>query len=72
AHSAASLEPFMKETWADETQSLEECLLRHWQMYNNLMAQRFQIADEDVLRPTKVSDLTYQIECEAHAKLTAE
>ncbi|KGY13907.1 TetR family transcriptional regulator [Vibrio tubiashii] len=64
AHGAASLEPFMKETWADETQSLEECLLRHWQMYNNLMAQRFQIADKDVLNPSNVAELTYPIECD--------
>jgi AcrR family transcriptional regulator len=64
AHGAASLSPFMKETWANETDSLDECLLRHWEMYNDMMVQRFQVPEEFILHPEKVSDLTYSVECE--------
>ncbi|KJY83976.1 TetR family transcriptional regulator [Vibrio galatheae] len=71
AHSAASLGPFMKETWADETDSLETCLLNHWEMYNSLMISRFQVPDEFILHPSKVTELLYDVECDVN-KLSEE
>jgi len=67
AHGAASLTPFMKETWADETDSLDECLLKHWEMYNTMMACRFQVPESFILRPSKISELVYDIECDIKA-----
>ncbi|OAJ94240.1 TetR/AcrR family transcriptional regulator [Vibrio bivalvicida] len=67
AHGAASLTPFMKETWVDETDCLEECLLKHWEMYNTMMACRFQVPESFILRPSKVSELVYDIECDIKA-----
>lgn len=67
AHGAASMTPFMKETWSDETDSLDVCLLNHWQLYNTMMASQFHVPEEHVLKPTKVSDIVYDIECDAKA-----
>jgi len=63
AHSAASLTPFMKETWSDETDDLSSCLLNHWQMFNRMMACRFEVPQEMVLNPTALSELVYEIQC---------
>lgn len=63
AHSAASLTPFMKETWSDETDDLSSCLLNHWQMFNRMMACRFEVPQEMVLNPTTLSELVYEIQC---------
>lgn len=71
AHGAASLTPFMKETWADLTDDAEVCLLKHWEMFNNMMACRFQVPNEHILRPEKVADLVYEITCD-HELLTEE
>lgn len=63
AHSAASLTPFMKETWSDETDQLPVCLLNHWQMFNRMMACRFEVPQEMVLNPKELSELVYDVEC---------
>lgn len=60
-HSAASLTPFLRETWCDETQELDECLLRHWQLFNQLMVVKFNIEDTFVMRPKSVHELVYQL-----------
>ncbi|EGA69764.1 TetR family transcriptional regulator [Vibrio sinaloensis DSM 21326] len=67
AHSAASLEPFMLETWRDETKDYQQCLLNHWSMYNQMMACRFGIAAEKVLQPSRVEELVYEVECTVDA-----
>ncbi len=64
AHGAASLTPFMIETWKDITTDHEECLLKHWGIFNRIMVFRFNIPQEEVLQPSKVSDLVYAYEYE--------
>lgn len=61
AHGAASLSPFMMETWSDETDDYQHCLLNHWQMFNNIMASRFNIPKSEILSPEKVEDLVYSL-----------
>ncbi|MDE1336701.1 TetR/AcrR family transcriptional regulator [Vibrio aestuarianus] len=61
AHGAASLTPFLKETWSDETQDINQCLLRHWQLFNDLMVTKFHIDETQKLSPKNVSDLVYNI-----------
>ncbi len=34
AHGAASLSPFLLQTWSEETNDIDQCLLNHWQMFN--------------------------------------
>ncbi|KQH88068.1 TetR/AcrR family transcriptional regulator [Vibrio sp. Vb2880] len=60
-HSAASLTPFLKETWSRETDSLDECLLRHWQLFNEIMVHKFNVPDDQVMRPKAVKDLVYSL-----------
>lgn len=60
-HSAASLTPFLKETWRDEDADLEQCLLNHWQLFNELMIHKYQIADEFILNPNSVQELVYDV-----------
>lgn len=61
AHGAASLTPFLKETWSDETQDINQCLLKHWQLFNDLMVTKFHIDETQKLSPKNVSDLVYNI-----------
>ncbi|MDA0128565.1 TetR/AcrR family transcriptional regulator [Vibrio sp. MarTm2] len=63
AHSAASLAPFMVETWRDETKDFDQCLLNHWGMFNHMMACRFSIPQEERLAPSKVEDLVFEVSC---------
>ncbi|MCZ4292515.1 TetR/AcrR family transcriptional regulator [Vibrio sinaloensis] len=72
AHSAASLTPFMKETWSDETNELQVCLLNHWQIFNRMMACRFEVPQEIVLKPQTLSELVYELECSDTSQCTDE
>ena len=63
AHGAASLGPFMKETWIDETEDYDECLLKHWSLYNQLMLDKFKVPEEFALHPKVVADLVYDHPC---------
>lgn len=63
AHGAASLGPFMMETWADQTDDYQQCLLKHWQLFNAMMANRFDVPESDILQPEKVADLVYTLPC---------
>lgn len=65
AHGAASLGPFMRETWSDETRDYQQCLLNHWSMFNQMMACRFQVPQAYILSPGKVEDLIFDVPCEA-------
>lgn len=62
AHSAASLTPFLKETWREETDDLDECLLRHWNLYNLLMVEKFHIDEHTRLSPSCVHELVYELD----------
>lgn len=62
AHSAASLTPFMEETWAEENGDIELCLLNHWQMFNTMMSLLFHVDSKNILNPQRVSDLVYELE----------
>ena len=64
AHGAASLMPFLEQTWSDETTDVDQCLLNHWQMFNQIMQQRLQIKSDQTLNPQKLSDLVYATECD--------
>lgn len=64
AHSAASLTPFLKETWSDETQDVNQCLLKHWQLFNDLMIAKFHIDEAQTLCPNSINELLYDIECD--------
>lgn len=57
AHSAASMTPLLKDTWSDETDDVDECLLRHWQLFNQMMAQKFHVPEAAVLKPKSVKEL---------------
>ena len=63
AHGASSLEPFMHQTWEDIKGDHEQCLLRQWNMFNQMMAARVLIPQSKILAPQNVSDLVYEIPC---------
>ncbi|MBY7666757.1 MULTISPECIES: TetR/AcrR family transcriptional regulator [Vibrio] len=64
AHGAASLTPFLKETWSDETQDVNQCLLKHWQLFNDLMITKLHIDEAQTLCPNSINELLYDIECD--------
>lgn len=45
AHSAASLMPFMQQTWAEETDYSDACLLKHWGI-SALKSRRNMFSDQ--------------------------
>lgn len=57
AHSAASLHPFLMKTWGNECETEQDCLMKHWQMYNNLMAEQFRISSQARLNPDSLDEL---------------
>ena len=62
AHGAASMKPFLRETW--ENDSEEQCLLNHWQLFNQTMASQFNITPEQMLQPEQLSDILIELPCE--------
>ncbi|WP_258132659.1 hypothetical protein [Aliivibrio sifiae] len=63
AHGASSLTPMMSETWPQFADNHEKLLLQHWNLFNQNMAAKFSVTKEDMLCPTKLSDLLIDIEC---------
>ncbi|CAM3892661.1 HTH-type transcriptional regulator TtgR [Vibrio aerogenes CECT 7868] len=57
AHGAASLSPFLMKTWGNECETEAGCLMKHWQMYNNLMAEQFRIPARSRLNPASLDEL---------------
>lgn len=70
-HSAVSLTPFLKETWRDENADLEQCLLNHWQLFNEVMIHKYHIDQEYVLAPLSVQELVYDINYDWEQQLCA-
>lgn len=68
AHAAASLTPFLKETWSDETDDLDECLLRHFMLFEDTMAARLHIDKRYRSIPKSVQELVYELPCSATAQ----
>jgi AcrR family transcriptional regulator len=64
SHSAASLTPFMRETWADETDDTAICLRNHWNLFNQHMVMTFQIPTSQQLNPSHLDQLVYPVDCE--------
>ncbi|GAL04421.1 transcriptional regulator TetR family [Photobacterium aphoticum] len=62
-HAAASMKPFIAETWSAQTDSMDECLINHWELYNQQMACLLNIAPEKMLHPTNLNDLVLNIDC---------
>ncbi|MFT6899765.1 MAG: AcrR family transcriptional regulator [Paraglaciecola sp.] len=63
AHAAASLTPFLKETWVDETEELDECLVRHFMLFEDMLAAKLKIAPSCRATPKRVQDLVYDLTC---------
>ncbi|WP_038184840.1 TetR/AcrR family transcriptional regulator [Vibrio rhizosphaerae] len=62
AHGAASLEPFLHETWSQECETENECLLKHWQMCNEIMAKKLMIPASSRLQPLRLEELVIQLD----------
>lgn len=63
AHSAASLTPFMRQTWVDESLNDVECLARQWQMFEKHVASTLHIEQKNRLTTVTVDDLVYDVPC---------
>ncbi|WP_394250438.1 TetR/AcrR family transcriptional regulator [Vibrio profundi] len=64
ANAAVCMTPFLKDTWSSETDDLDVCVMKHWEMFNNQMTHVFSISDEWVLHPETLEELVYNVECE--------
>jgi AcrR family transcriptional regulator len=64
AYGSACMMPMLKEAWSEVTQIDDECLLKHWQLFEQLTAHKLQITEQDRLKPSKVSDLVYHVKCD--------
>lgn len=57
AHSAASLKPFLKEIWRECSDDLDLCLIKHWEMFNRLMAHSYLIPTEEMIHTNDLKSL---------------
>jgi AcrR family transcriptional regulator len=62
AHGAVSLTPMMQQTWPD-TQGHEQLLIKHWELFNTIMASQFSIDKEEMLHPAKLEDIVIDMCC---------
>ncbi len=63
-HSAVSLTPFMRATWALVNEDVSACLLKHWQLFNALMVEKFHVAKPYIMQPNSVDELVYTLSCD--------
>ncbi|MZI95402.1 TetR family transcriptional regulator [Vibrio sp. CAIM 722] len=59
AHSAASLTPFLCGTWPD-AKNLDEILLKHLNMFNQSLIEKYHVEPQYILKPTSVAELVYE------------
>ncbi|ASI91632.1 TetR/AcrR family transcriptional regulator [Vibrio mediterranei] len=64
AHGSACMLPMLKETWSQETTDLDECLVKHWSLFEAQVANELSIGEQDRLKPKKIDELVYQVECD--------
>lgn len=64
AHSAASLTPFLKETWAEVTTDLNECLLHHLNLFNQTLVAKYHVDEANIEHPKSVQELVYDMKCD--------
>jgi AcrR family transcriptional regulator len=62
SHAAASLEPFLKANWPGDCDGAQIHLLKHWNLFNNLMANKLQVEQSRRLFPTALDELIYPME----------
>lgn len=62
AHAAASLEPFLKANWPGSNDASQIHLLKHWELFNNLMANKLQVEKSHRLLPKALEELIYPME----------
>ncbi|MGF1724303.1 TetR/AcrR family transcriptional regulator [Photobacterium nomapromontoriensis] len=63
-HAAASMKPFIADTWAEQTRDLNQCLLNHWELFNQQMATAFVISPDQMLHPDSLEELVLDIACQ--------
>ncbi|MEW4340525.1 efflux transporter transcriptional repressor VdeR [Vibrio diabolicus] len=63
AHGAISLTPMMQETWPGIADNREKMLIKHWELFNTIMASQFGIAKEDMIHPEKLEDIVIDMCC---------
>ncbi|MCE0496042.1 TetR/AcrR family transcriptional regulator [Vibrio salinus] len=61
AHAAASLEPFLKANWPGSSDTSKIHLLKHWELFNNLMANKLQVKQSQRLFPKGLNELIYSV-----------
>ncbi len=63
AHGAVSLTPMMQQTWPLIADDKEQMLIKHWELFNTIMASQFSIAKEEMIHPDKLDDIVIDMNC---------
>ncbi|MFA0087115.1 TetR/AcrR family transcriptional regulator [Vibrio sp. 10N.261.51.F12] len=63
AHGAACMLPMLKATWSKDGLDTDACLVKHWSLFEQQIACRFNIESSDRLTPTKLDDIVHKVEC---------
>ncbi|KNY42602.1 TetR family transcriptional regulator [Vibrio harveyi] len=63
AHGAISLAPMMQETWPEDANNRDKMLIRHWELFNTIMASQFSVNKEDMIHPDKLSEVVIDMCC---------
>ncbi|MFC1235538.1 TetR/AcrR family transcriptional regulator [Vibrio sp. F74] len=64
AHAAISLRPLLKIVWEGEVSNIDEALLKHWSMFNKLIASQLNIQADDIVTSSNLRDLLLPIACD--------
>ncbi len=63
AHGAVSLAPMMQQTWPEIAEDQEKMLIKHWELFNNIMASQFSITKDEMIHPDKLQDIVLDMCC---------
>ncbi len=63
AHGAVSLMPMMQQTWPEIAENKQQMLIKHWELFNTIMASQFRVEQEDMIHPEKLEDIVIDMCC---------
>ncbi len=63
AHGASSMAPMMAETWSDVAENHDALLVKHWGLFNELCAVKFNIPKEKMIQTDDLNTIVLDLCC---------
>lgn len=62
-HAATSLRPMMAETWPECGDDQDKLLLKHWSLYNRIIAMQLAISADEMISVESLHSLIFDVPC---------